>query len=115
MIGFVILAALALASLLALRLFGRSTRPTLVSLPPPAPEPIELPEPEIPKPADLDPQVDLADLLARANEQAGGRYLKINVGKSRAERRADAAREDRETKLARKAERRKLERERASR
>jgi hypothetical protein len=45
----------------------------------------------LPTPADLDPQVELADLLARANKMAGGRYLAINVGPSRKERRAEKA------------------------
>lgn len=45
----------------------------------------------LPTPEDLDPQVELAHLLARANQVAGGRYLAINVGPSRKERRAEKA------------------------
>lgn len=92
MIGFIVCAALAAACIAAAMLFPWRLR-LAPEAPPAEPEPVELPvEAPTPTPADLDPKVELADLLARANTIAGGKYLAINVGPSRHERRAEAAR-----------------------
>ena len=95
MIGLMVCAVLALVFVTLAVLFGKG-QTLAVAPPPPEPEPVEVEEPVAeppppPPPADLDPQVELADLLARANKMAGGRYLAINVGPSRKERRAEKA------------------------